>query len=320
METLQDDVQVNIDYNQIDLHLEKLLGPTWKNVLSYETKPIGVGSVGSVLKGKYKYTTKVNSKINIFHKMFNRLTNRDDPTYIKTTVDDIAIKTIHPSSKELIQIDMELLNMFANYLDTYPDFKMLAFGETLRKFSNIIKSQLDLRNEGANLVKFNNNFAKHSNIKFPRYIKSDSDILLESLVNGIPLKTIIREKKYTSVYEPISDAILDGVIKQMFSDNFIHGDLHPGNIIVNLSNKSNPVIYMLDCGIVHEFENKKTHQKIANICFLLMKHNGYKAGLLLVDDDSKLKLANLMEQYNKFNRNVHIIVAMSLKKRIWKLR
>ncbi len=297
LESLQDNVKVDIDFNAIELHLEQLLGPTWKNNLSYEIKPLGIGSIGSVLKGKIEYEFDAKVDINIFEKIKNYIMSYDHPTFKQKNIKHVAIKTIHSTSKELVQIDMELLKMFANYLDTYPDLKMLAFGETLRKFSNVMIAQLNLNNEGINLIKFNNNFKNCDSIKFPEYIASSENVLIESFIDGIPLKLIMKDKKYENMYESISNSILDGVIKQVFADNFIHGDLHPGNILIDITNKSNPIVCMLDCGIAYEFENKKTHQKIANICFLLMKHKGYNAGLLLIDDDTKIKLLKLMEKY-----------------------
>ena len=49
----------------------------------------------------------------------------------------------------------------------------------------------------------------------------------------------------------LSDLCTRTLVKMIFFDNYIHGDLHPGNILVRINSKGNPVLGFLDCGIVY---------------------------------------------------------------------
>ena len=43
--------------------------------------------------------------------------------------------------------------------------------------------------------------------------------------------------------------IISNLYLQLFVHNFIHGDLHPGNILVQNGSQSEPKLVILDCGI-----------------------------------------------------------------------
>ena len=65
---------------------------------------------------------------------------------------------IHPHVENLIRTDMELLSIFADYLDAMPQFEMLSLGDTCRDFAASMNLQLDLRLEAKHLTIFNKKF------------------------------------------------------------------------------------------------------------------------------------------------------------------
>lgn len=71
-----------------------------------------------------------------------------------------------------------------------------------------------------------------------------------------------------------------GMLKMVFNDNFTHGDLHPGNILVQMTDQG-PKIVFLDCGIVTDAKDK--HETLLDIVLAFMKFDGYRAGELMLE-------------------------------------
>lgn len=295
---LQDSVETQYNTNQIDKFLIDLYGKDWKSFITYDPTPIGCGSIGSVFKGTMNVDLIVNSKLNFVLQLFINLFGLDQPTHIVNRKIDVAIKAINTDCKKQISTDMMILNDVSRYVDRLDQYKSIAIGDLIRKFSSLMKIQLDLTNEGENLLKFNKNFSNEPNIMFPNFIGASENLLIETYIDAIPLKNIINDKKYTKHYEQISNTILDSVIKMFFVDNFIHGDLHPGNIMIKIDKNNNPKIIILDSGITYNFSSDDSHQKVANIAFLLMLHKGYKAGLLLIEKSLKEQLEKIKSANN----------------------
>jgi predicted unusual protein kinase regulating ubiquinone biosynthesis (AarF/ABC1/UbiB family) len=57
-----------------------------------------------------------------------------------------------------------------------------------------------------------------------------------------------------------------------------------GNVLVQLLPNGEPRLVILDCGIVYSAPTKAEHDKLVDICLAFMKHDGYSAGKLMVEN------------------------------------
>lgn len=107
----------------------------------------------------------------------------------------VAIKILHPKARRTIARDIRIMSFFANLLNAFPGAQWLSFPEEVDVFAEMMFSQLDLRNEAANLDRFEKNFIKRgSAISFPRPLIAftSKEILIEEYEDALPLKYFLK--------------------------------------------------------------------------------------------------------------------------------
>ena len=133
LQRLQDDVTVRHSMTTVEKTLTSSFGPNWKDQLELESKPIGAGCIAQVFRGKLTVTKKASegdspvspsrNLLRLYRKTLkgSLLTKHNDESRNAaiTTVTPVAVKLIHPHVEEIIKIDMEMLNIIANYMDRF---------------------------------------------------------------------------------------------------------------------------------------------------------------------------------------------------------
>jgi len=125
------------------------------------------------------------------------------------------------------------MRFFANIINIIPTMEWLSLPNEVDKFAEMMKLQLDLRIEGANLEIFQKNFEQRSTVTFPTpYQKyTTRKVLIEEFAHGLPLP-IFLEQGAGPYNKELADMGLDAFLHMLLIDNFVHADLHPGNIMV----------------------------------------------------------------------------------------
>ncbi|KAK7891409.1 hypothetical protein WMY93_023372 [Mugilogobius chulae] len=136
---------------------------------------------------------------------------KEDTNTEKENLIPVAIKVVHPGVRRQVEIDLLLMKSGSWILDHLPGLKWLSLYEIVEEFEKLMTKQIDLRFEAKNMEHFRHNFRDVEYVKFP----TRSDRLYS------------REVK-----QKIARMGVDTLLKMVFVDNFVHGDLHPGNILV----------------------------------------------------------------------------------------
>ena len=152
----------------------------------------------------------------------------------------------------------------------------------LTEFAQLLLMQLDLTIEAHNLDKFRRNFDPNTSaITFPEPMRPfvSTDVLVESYVEGTPfhLWASAHNPPETSRRRVCSEGV-DAVIKMIFIDNFVHGDLHPGNIMITPDEK----LAFLDAGIAIRYTEEE-HEHLIDVLSAFIQYDGYSGGKLMAD-------------------------------------
>jgi len=214
----------------------------------------------------------------------------------------VAVKVQHPRILEKVCLDFYLLNKFASFLEYIPYLNLdyLSMKDSVDQFRDIMLPQLDLRVEAHNLQRFRRDFDGETQIAFPEPLVelTSREVLVEKFVEGEPMLNFVLKEDETHSKkdrEELARIGLETVMKMIFLHDFVHADLHPGNMIVdrNRSVRGSPLrIHMIDCGLTVEL-GESDHKNLVKILGSLIKRDGHGAGKLMVDTAKKCQATEL---------------------------
>ena len=203
-------------------------------------EPLGVGAIAQVYKARLKpnlAATKERDLADSPHDLRARMRKNVDaivkisPQRVPSSY--VAVKVLHPKVERVIHRDLRIMESFARMINLIPTMHWLSLPDEVVRFGEMMKLQLDLRIEASNLVIFRENFKSRTTAWFPYpYLDySTREVLVEEFAQGIPLSTFLEVGG--GVYQnEIANQGLDAFLHMLLIDNFVHADLHPGNIMV----------------------------------------------------------------------------------------
>jgi aarF domain-containing kinase len=152
----------------------------------------------------------------------------------KASNQKVAVKIIHPHIKEQIESDLDIMRMFAWFVELFPGMHNFSLSENVEEFAALMLSQLDLKLEASSLDKFRHNFKcneKDRNsidikstkeLTFPRpiYPFVSTNILMEEYIEGFPISDMFNADSVTR--KKLAALGLQAILKMVFEDNYIH--------------------------------------------------------------------------------------------------
>ena len=169
------------------------------------------------------------------------------------TGEEVIVKVVRPHIEKIIQRDIELLYILARLATKYwPEGRRLRPVEVVAEYEKTIFDELDLMREAANASQLRRNF-DHSDLLYIPKIYWDytsENVLVMERISGIPVSDMARLRDNCTNMQALAERGVELFFTQVFSDNFFHADMHPGNIFVNPDNPEQPQYIAVDFGIV----------------------------------------------------------------------
>lgn len=220
--------------------IERAFGLPFEDIFEeFNEKPLGVGAIAQVYKAKLKadLVGGEDEGLDAPQTLKERTMKTIDPL-LKSTPHRVpstyvAIKVLHPKIERIVRRDLKIMGIFASMINAIPTMEWLSFPDEVEQFGEMMRLQLDLRIESANLSLFRKNFRTRTTAWFPYpYTQYTSrQVLVEEFATGIPLEHFL-DNGGGVFQKEIADEGLDAFLHMLLLDNFVHADLHPGNIMV----------------------------------------------------------------------------------------
>lgn len=214
----------------------------------FQEKPLGVGAIAQVYKAKLKQDLAVPGLASQDVATIRQQVRRNVDALVKSSPQRVpssyvAIKVLHPKVERIVRRDLRIMGFFAAVINAIPTMHWLSLPDEVSQFGEMMRLQLDLRIESANLSKFRNHFQSRTTAWFPYpYTEYTSrQVLVEEFAQGIPLAVFL-ERGGGVFQQELADEGLDAFLRMLLIDNFVHADLHPGNIMVRFYKTTQPNI------------------------------------------------------------------------------
>ncbi len=159
----------------------------------------------------------------------------------------IALKVQRPDAAMQIERDLAILGFWARLLDHIRAVRMLSLPGAVQRFGEALRGQLDFRREARNNHRFHDNFADVDGVDVPRLVEDlcTGRVLAMEFVEGVKAT---EPEKVGGDRAKLARTGGETVLKMVFSDGFVHADLHPGNIILTPDDR----VVLIDLGMVTE--------------------------------------------------------------------
>lgn len=226
--------------------IEKAFGRKLSDIfVDFEEEPVASGSVAQVHRASLRF--------------------RYPRQQVKHV--DVAVKVRHPGVGESIRRDFVIINTVAKISNLIPTLKWLRLDESVQQFAVFMMSQVDLAREAAHLSRFIYNFRRWKDVSFPKplYPLVHPAVLVETYEQGESVSHYVDELEGNDHLKSVLAHIgTHALLKMLLVDNFVHADMHPGNILVRVSRprrpnkglfKSRPHVVFLDVGMTAELSN-----------------------------------------------------------------
>ncbi len=160
---------------------------------------------------------------------------------------EVVVKVQRPALEPRIDADLNVLAFLARQAEMMvPELELVDPVGIIAEFERALRRELDFANERGNIERFLVNFDGFEGVRIPRVFprQSTGRVLTMEYLTGVKV-TRAPEVLGLDPY-PVARRMLRALFKMVFHDGYFHGDLHPGNVLI----EPDGTIDLIDFGLV----------------------------------------------------------------------
>lgn len=210
---------------------------------------------------------------------------------------EVIIKILRPDLNTNVTKDLKVLKFLVrNLIRFYPEILRFKIDELIIELERVLIDEQDLLREAANASQLRRNFINNRWIYIPKvyWQYCTKKILVLERIHGVSVTDTDELKKRQIDLKLLAKRGVELFFVQVFEHCLFHGDMHPGNIMVNINNPSDPGFYAIDFGIMGSLGEEEQYYLAYNLLAFLNRDYREIARLHIesnwVDPDTRLDL------------------------------
>ncbi|XP_049936186.1 uncharacterized protein LOC116262232 isoform X2 [Nymphaea colorata] len=175
---------------------------------------------------------------------------------ILKNLQEVAVKVQYPGLEERMMTDIATMSVLSKSLSwLFPEYQ---FEWIVPEFEKSISAELDFLQEAKNSERTSKNLKKHKMIIVPQvyWDLTTKSVLTMQFFYGHKVDDIQFLKEMGLKPKKVAQALMEAFAEMIFVHGFVHGDPHPGNILVSPEGSEGFTIVLLDHGIYRELDDR----------------------------------------------------------------
>ena len=196
--------------------------------------------------------------------------------------DEVVVKVLRPGMREVIDLDLEVLDALAGLADEYwVEARPVRPIEVVQEYRKTVTDELDLMREAGNAAQLKRNFAGSPLLYVPQihWDYCRQNVMVMERIHGIIVSQIEELRARGTDIPKLAENGVEIFFTQVFRHNFFHADMHPGNIFVQIDDPKNPRYAAVDFGIVGTLQPRDQHYLAENFMAFFNRDYGRIARL-----------------------------------------
>jgi ubiquinone biosynthesis protein len=191
--------------------------------------------------------------------------------------EDVVLKIVRPNIAKAVNKNIKFLYGAAKTLQrVWPDARRLRPVEVVAEFEKTLHHELDMVREAANASQLRRNFLDSDIIYVPKvyFDYTVKNIMVMERIYGTKVSDVETLNRHNVDLERLARNGVEIFMTQVFRDSFFHADMHPGNVLVDLTNPEKAKYCAIDFGIVGSLSDDDQRYLAEN--FLAFFQHDYK--------------------------------------------
>ena len=168
------------------------------------------------------------------------------------TGEKVAVKILYPQVSTIMAIDLIVMGWANQVLKIW--FPGQILDKVREQLRDLLARETDYRNEAECMKRMAANFAGHDDVAFPSVFEelSSDRVLTMTFMDGVKISKKAEIEAMGLDPNQVAKVLVEAFYKQLFMDAFFHADPHPGNFLVQKTEKGGPRVVVLDFGAASE--------------------------------------------------------------------